>query len=201
MKSKIKLYFSKTVFIGYKTVGEYGNRFLCGNTVIGACAGRGLPCNSNSNTAIGVSTSVGIPAGYTGSEVVGGAIAVGAFACAARSNSIALGTSTRVYGCNSIAIGTNSCTRCQGDVIIGHCSSASYSASHVTVIGSCNSFFTSRLSGAIVLGSCNQNISTTFVLGSPVFPLSARPDTTLAGQVSSLFVTINGQNRRIAIFS
>jgi len=34
-----------------------------------------------------------------------------------------------------------------------------------------------------------------------MFPLSARVDTTLSGQVSSLFVTINGVNRRIPILS
>jgi len=179
------------VFIGYRAACDAGPRNICANTVIGSCAGRGLSCSSRGNIAIGVRSVVGVPSGYVSSATIIGAIAIGNYSCAG--------------GCNSIAIGTNTYTRLPGDVVVGSLSRSRYSGGHMTVIGSCNCFTTSnigsQLSGAIVIGSCNRDISTTFVLGSPVFPLSARPDTTLAGQVSSLFVTINGQNRRIAIFS
>ena len=177
------------MFIGYRATCNAGPRNLTRNTVIGACAGRGLSCNSSGNIAIGALSKVGVPSGYYGSAVISNAIAIGNYACA--------------ESCHSVALGSNAMARLRGDVVVGFGSAARYSGGHMTVIGSCNCFSTSnigsRLSGAIVIGSCNRDISTTFVLGSPVFPLSARPDTTLAGQVSSLFVTINGHNRRIPI--
>lgn len=182
---------SDNVFIGYRATCNAGPRNLTRNTVIGACAGRGLSCNSSGNIAIGALSQVGISSGYIGSVVISGAIAIGNYARAQSCSSVALGSFARAY--------------LRGDVVVGYSSSTRYSGGHMTVIGSCNCFSNtnigSKLSGAIVLGSCNRDISTTFVLGSPVFPLSARPDTTLAGQVSSLFVTINGDNRRLAIFS
>jgi hypothetical protein len=179
------------VFIGYRAACDAGPRNLCANTVIGACAGKGLSCNSTGNIAIGARATVGVASGYVGSAVIQGAMAIGNY--------------SRAQSCNSVALGSNACARLVGDVVVGFNSAARYSGGHMTVIGSCNCFtnysLSTRLSGAIVLGSCNRNITTHFVLGSPVFPLSARPDTTLAGQVSSLFVTINGENRRLAIFS
>jgi len=122
-----------------------------------------------------------------------------------RCNSVAIGS--RTYACNSstVSIGACALARNQGDVVVGYCSHTRGQGGHQIIIGRGNCFTTtdvgSPLSGAIVLGSCNQNISTSFVLGSPMFPLSARVDTTLSGQVSSLFVTINGVNRRIPILS
>jgi hypothetical protein len=180
---------SDNVFIGYRATCDAGPRNLCRNTVIGACAGRGLSCNSTGNIAIGALSRVGVPSGYYGSAVISNAIAIGNYACAQSCHSVALGSSAKAY--------------LRGDVVVGFNSKSRYSGGHMTIIGSCNCFSNSnigsKLSGAIVIGSCNRDISTTFVLGSPVFPLSARPDTTLAGQVSSLFVTINGENRRIPI--
>ena len=187
------------VFIGYRATCDNGPRNLSRNTVIGACAGRGLSCNSTGNIAIGALSKVGVPSGYYGSAVINGAIAIGNYACAKSNCSVALGTSARAYGSNSIAVGADARAHSPGDIIVGRSSCSGYAAGPTTILGSCNSFFTGGLSGAIVLGSCNQNITTTFVLGSPVFPLSARPDTTLTGQISSLFVTINGVNRRIPI--
>jgi hypothetical protein len=179
------------VFIGYKAACDAGPRNICANTVIGACAGRGLSCSSRGNIAIGTRSVVGIPPTYLGAATIIGAIAIGNYSCAG--------------GCNSVALGTNAYTRLPGDVVVGSLSRSRYSGGHMTVIGSCNCFSNSsvgsQLSGAIVIGSCNRDISTTFVLGSPVFPLSARQDTTLTGQISSLFVTINGVNRRIPILS
>ena len=180
---------SDNVFIGYRATCNAGPRNLTRNTVIGACAGRGLSCNSSGNIAIGALSKVGVPSGYYGSVVISNAIAIGNYACA--------------QSCHSVALGSSAMARLRGDVVVGFSSAARFSGGHMTVIGSCNCFSTSnigsQLSGAIVIGSCNRDISTTFVLGSPVFPLSARPDTTLTGQISSLFVTINGENRRIPI--
>ena len=129
-----------------------------------------------------------------------------------RRNSVAIGSRAYSYNSNNVSIGACAAAHNQGDITIGYCSFSKRFAGgsipaggHQIVIGRGNCFTStdvgSPLSGAIVLGSCNQNISTSFVLGSPMFPLSARIDTTLSGQVSSLFVTINGVNRRIPILS
>jgi hypothetical protein len=172
-------------FIGYRAVNNFS---LCFNSnypkfngVVGACAGCGLRCCSSNNVIIGYQANVN---GFNNTNCVTSSIAIGNGANAFFSNSIAIGGFA--YNC--------------GDVVLGTGTRSSTTGNNTIVIGRNNNFNT-RLSGSIVLGSCNCNISTSFVLGSPVFPLSARPDTTLAGQVSSLFVTINGENRRLAIFS
>jgi len=175
------------VIIGYNAGSpSSGGGLPLNNVAIGAHAGHGsFKLNSNGNVVIGYRSNVGYNSCITSS------VAIGSFSQASKSAATVLGAGARAYEV--------------GDVVIGAGSRSRFLASHQIVIGRNNSFtpqaIGSPLSGAIVLGSCNSNISTSFVLGSPVFPLSARPDTTLAGQVSSLFVTINGENRRLAIFS
>lgn len=174
------------VFVGHGAVSDFssgGTNYPKFNTVLGACAGCGLRCNSSSNVIIGYKATVN---GFSGNCTVDGSVVIGNNAYAFRSGSIAMGSGAFAYRF--------------GDIVIGSGSRSSTIADNQIIIGRGNTLNTS-LSGAIVLGSCNSDIRHSFVLGSPVFPLSARPDTTLAGQVSSLFVRINGENRRLAIFS
>lgn len=174
-------------FIGFQAVSDFslgGTNYPRHNTVLGACAGCGLKCNSSNNVIIGYKANVN---GFGGNTSVDGSVAIGNTAYAFRSGSIAMGGGAFAYQC--------------GDIVIGTGSRSSTSSNNSIIIGRGN-FLNTSLSGAIVLGSCNgSNINHSFVLGSPMFPLSARPDTTLTGQVSSLFVRINGENRRLAIFS
>jgi hypothetical protein len=150
---------------------------------VGACAGCGLKCCSSNNVIIGYRANInGFGAGYK------------------VDNSTVVGNNAYVFRSSSVALGAGAFAYRFGDIIIGSGSRSATNADHMIVIGKDNSF-RSGLSGGIVLGSCNREITTTFVLGSPVFPLSARQDTTLTGQISSLFVTINGVNRRIPILS
>lgn len=173
-------------FIGHRVVGDSNTggptNYPQHNVVIGACAGCCLSCNASSNVIIGAYANVN---GNAGSYSVRGAVAIGGSANAFRSASVAIGGGAFAYRC--------------GDIVIGHGSRSNTIANNSIIIGRGN-FLGTQLSGAIVLGSCNgSNINHSFVLGSPVFPLSARPDTTLTNQVSSLFVRINGENRRIPI--
>ena len=175
------------VFIGYRAVSDFstgGTNYPKRNTVVGARAGCGLTNNSDGNVIIGYNATVN---GFAGNTTVDGSVVIGSSANAFRSSSVAIGGGAFAYR--------------TGDIVIGSGSRSSTAVDHSIIIGR-NNFLNSSLSGAIVLGSCNgTDIRHSFVLGSPVFPLSARPDTTLAGQVSSLFVRINGENRRLAIFS
>ena len=163
--------------------GGWENSYPVNNVVVGARAGNTIQGTNCCNVMVGYRATIG----------------------ANRRNSVAIGS--RAYACNSYSVSIGACAlaRNQGDITIGYCSFSKTAGGHQIVIGRGNCFTNtdvgSPLSGAIVLGSCNQNISTSFVLGSPMFPLSARIDTTLSGQVSSLFVTINGVNRRIPILS
>jgi hypothetical protein len=174
------------VFVGHGAVNDFssgGTNYPRCNTVLGACAGCGLRCNSSGNVIIGYKATVN---GFAGQRTVYGSVAIGNVAYAFRSGSIAMGSGAFAYQF--------------GDIVIGSGSRSSNAADNTISIGRNNSF-NSSISGSIVLGSCNTGINTSFVLGSPVFPLSARIDTSLTGQVSSLFVTINGVNRRIPILS
>jgi hypothetical protein len=172
-------------FIGYRSAGDSfaSTNYPKFNVAVGACAGRGLRCSSSNNVMIGYNATVN---GFNQQNTVNSAVAVGNNAYVFRSSSVAIGAGAFAYNC--------------GDVVLGTGTRSSTTGNNTIVIGRNNSFNT-NVSGSIVLGSCNCNISTHFVLGSPVFPLSARPDTTLTGQISSLFVTINGVNRRIPILS
>jgi hypothetical protein len=175
-------------FIGYRVANDFSlgnNNYPTYNVAIGSCAGSGLRCCSQANVMIGNKATVNP---FSGTYRVQGSVAIGNTAYVFRSASIALGSGAMA---------------CQpGDIVIGPGSrSANGIGNHSTVIGRGNSLGSSSLSGVIVLGACNADVRTTFVLGSPVHPLSARVDTTLTGQVSSLFVTINGVNRRIPILS
>jgi hypothetical protein len=176
------------VSIGYQAICDTGSgatRYIQKNVAIGYRAGRGLGCCSCHNVAIGSCATIGVPSNYAGVKTVEGSVSIGAYACTRYSGSIALGSNVRAYQC--------------GDIVIGSNSRSTSSANNSIIIGRNNTLSTS-MSGAIVLGSCNgSDIRHSFVLGSPVFPLSAMQDTTLTGQVSSLFVLINGQNRRIPI--
>ena len=216
---------SNNVIIGESSFRRPFNR-ASGNVTVGHSAGRYLVCSSN-NVIIGNGASgnfssggggwdysfpvnnvvVGARAGYTiqGTNCCNVMVGYRATISANRRNSVAIGSRAYTFNSSSVSIGACALARNQGDVVVGYCSHTKTQGGHQIVIG-CGNCFTSTdvgspLSGAIVLGSCNQNISTSFVLGSPMFPLSARIDTTLSGQVSSLFVTINGVNRRIPILS
>jgi hypothetical protein len=175
------------VIIGYRAAGSnsvgWNSSIPVGNVIIGLCAGQTSHCNSCDNVMIGCYANVSTN----------------------KCRSVAIGSRAFAYHSNAVSIGGCTIARNPGDVIVGYRSYTKNSGGHQIVIGRDNCFISSDagspLSGAIVLGSCNQNISTSFVLGSPMFPLSARVDTTLSGQVSSLFVTINGVNRRIPILS
>jgi hypothetical protein len=174
------------VFVGHGAVSDYSSgctNYPKFNTVLGACAGCGLRCNSSGNVIIGYKATVN---GFAGCRTVDGSVAIGNNAYIFRSSSVAIGAAAFAYQF--------------GDIVIGSGSRSSSTTDNTISIGRNNSF-NSSISGSIVLGSCNTGINTSFVLGSPVFPLSARIDTSLTGQVSSLFVTINGVNRRIPILS
>lgn len=178
-------------FIGYRAAAAFsmsGDAYPKFNVVLGACAGQALKCISSNNVMVGYLATVG---SMNASCTINSSVAIGSQTCVVKSNAVAIGAAAFAY--------------MERDIVIGWGSRSRYSGGNQIVIGAGNQFtgqsVGSNLSGAIVLGSCNQNISTTFVLGSPVFPLSARIDTTLTGQVSSLFVTINGTNRRIPILS
>jgi len=172
-------------FIGYRSAGDSfaSANYPRFNVAVGACAGCGLRCCSSNNVMIGYKATVN---GFNQQDTVNSAVAVGNGTYVFRSASVAIGAGAFAYNC--------------GDIVLGTGTRSSTSGNNTIVIGRNNTFNT-NVSGSIVLGSCNCNISTHFVLGSPVFPLSARPDTTLSGQISSLFVTINGVNRRIPILS
>lgn len=198
----------KNVIIGV-CAGAYLYKSM-GNVVIGNCA---LPCFVDAtcpatqyNVVIGTCAGIGLQKASTSNVMIGFCATVGSrYSGQCNYSSIAIGRTTCADSCNSVAMGAFARASANSSIVIGGSSRTRFGASNQIVIGINNCFsynnVGSNLSGAIVLGSCNRDISTTFVLGSPVFPLSARPDTTLAGQVSSLFVTINGENRRLAIFS
>lgn len=212
---------SKNVAIGNLN-SVYGLNNFCNTVSIGFGAARYLVCSYN-NVVVGYKAGAPSSGGGTGrpyNNVIIGSCAGCSFKCCTIGNvmighcsnvasntisSVVIGSGSGAAKNVATAIGAFSYATEVGDVVIGFGSRSRNLASHQIVIGRSNCFTAqstgSPLSGAIVLGSCNQDISTSFVLGSPMFPLSARIDTTLSGQVSSLFVTINGVNRRIPILS